>query len=578
MKRIGVVLGLFALIALAAGLTITGGPGSASAVPALLIDATALSSGEGHTCAIIEGTAGGGVQCWGYGEDGQLGDGAVQDSWTPVHVAFLRGDSGQPDVTDVSAGHEFTCVVADGGAKCWGDNDNGQLGDDSTANRTVPTDVDGLSSGIAAVAAGAEHACALTTGGGVKCWGNNTRGQLGDDQTCGTGNCLTPIDVTGLSSGVTAIAAGGGEAGVLGHTCALLTGGGVKCWGSNQRGQLGDTTATDRYTPVDVCAVGETSLPCAALADVRNVTAAGAHTCVAIDNVDKNAQCWGHRYYGRLGNGINGIQSYFLDLTPTDVCATGKWDGDTCFGGAALTDVDTIHATGPHTCAILTTDEVRCWGYNFYGELGNGTFTGQFPGTVSHYNPVDVCAGEQGSPPSPCDNNLDDVAGVAVGDRNSCALVPAALPADDYGVMCWGDNFWGQIGNDDNTDVSSPVNTQATLDNDGDGCTAAQEAAINDAHDLGFSDNDFWDFFDTPDANNVRDRVIDQGDIDRVAARWNKSGDPTIDPLSVPPPTGYHTAFDHRTSAGATGPDGFINLTNDILTVAGQSSLSLSCA
>ncbi|MBK9232333.1 MAG: hypothetical protein IPO15_16155 [Anaerolineae bacterium] len=140
----------------------------------------------------------------------------------------------------VNAGADHTCAVtADGGVKCWGVNDRGQLGDGTTEQRGAPVDVSGLMSGVVAVSAGRGHTCALTTAGGVKCWGSNEFGQLGD----GTGAAqLTPVDVVGLTAGVTAISAGGE------HTCALTTAGGPKCWGNNIHGQLGDGTTEERLT------------------------------------------------------------------------------------------------------------------------------------------------------------------------------------------------------------------------------------------------------------------------------------------------------------------------------------------
>ncbi len=350
------------------------GNGTATESSSTAVDVTGLTSGVAavsagleHTCAL---TRGGGVKCWGYNAYGQLGNGTTTGpelcfgqacSTTPVDVTGLTSG-----VAAVSAGDYHTCALTmGGGVKCWGHNGNGQLGNGTTTASSTPVDVTSLASGVAAVSPGERHTCALTTDGGVKCWGDNFFGQLGNGTTT---KSSTAVDVTGLTSGVAAVSAGESQ------TCALTTGGGVKCWGSNVYGRLGNGTTTNSSTPVDVS--GLTSA-------VAAVSAGYRHTCAL--TTGGGVKCWGSNVYGRLGNGTTTDSS-----TPVDV--TGLASG-----------VAAVSAGYYHTCALTTGGGVKCWGGNFYGQLGNGTTTG--PQTCDSFfacsiTPVDVMSlGPKPTPP-----------------------------------------------------------------------------------------------------------------------------------------------------------------------------------
>ena len=163
---------------------------------------------------------------------------------------------------------------------CWGFNANGELGDGTTTTRSTPAYVSGLTSGVAAVATGSVHACALMNAGDVRCWGYNGWGQVGDGTVT---RRLTPASVVGLT-GVTALATG------CWHTCAV-TGGGTKCWGQNSNGQIGDGTMTSRLVPTGV----------AGLANVSAVTAGMYHSCAL--TTGGGVKCWGDDTSGQLGDG-----------------------------------------------------------------------------------------------------------------------------------------------------------------------------------------------------------------------------------------------------------------------------------
>lgn len=289
----------------------------------------AIASGDRYSCAL---TTVGGVKCWGYNHFGQLGDGTTSDSALPVDALGLA-----TGVSAITARGEHTCALIRGAVKCWGANLNGQLGDGTTTSRGDPVEVTGLASGVIAIAAGGEHTCAILTGGGVKCWGWNATGQLGNGRTT---DSRVPDDVVGLASAVSAIATGGR------HTCALVTAGGLKCWGYDKFGQLGDGTTTDSATPVDVAGL---------TGSVRAITTGGNFTCAL--RTDNGIMCWGIDLTGQLVDGAT-----FDRVAPVEVVGLA--------GGAK-----TIVAGYYHVCAITGNGGVMCWGGNDTGQLGNGTTT-----------------------------------------------------------------------------------------------------------------------------------------------------------------------------------------------------------
>jgi len=350
--------------------------------------ASSVSAGYSHTCGL---TSSGGVKCWGENSYGQLGNGNNTNSNVPVNVSGLSSG-----VSAISAGNYHTCaVLTSGGVKCWGWNNFGELGNGDNNESNVPVDVSGLSSGVSAISAGLIHTCGLLTSGGVKCWGYNEDGELGNGNNT---NSNVPVDVSGLSSGISAISAGGA------HTCGLLTSGGVKCWGKNDYGQLGNGNNTNSNVPVNVSGLSS---------GISAISAGGYHTCALSSG---GVKCWGYNEYGQLGNGNNTNSN-----VPVNV--SGLSSG-----------VSAISAGGyGHTCAVLTSGGVKCWGYNYFGELGNGN-------NNNSNVPVDVYGLSFG------------IASISAGFYHSCALNFSG------GIKCWGYNEDGELGNGNNNSSNVPVN------------------------------------------------------------------------------------------------------------------------
>lgn len=208
-------------------------------VPSLANGVQSLSAGIGHVCALLSD---GSVKCWGWNGNGQLGDGTTADRNVPTNVSGLSSG-----VAEIATGGYHTCArMTSGGVKCWGKNVRGQLGDGTGDDRHTPVDVKQLNATVASLTGGYNFTCAVTTTHGAKCWGRNLNGELGEGKHQCPTLCMHPVDVGGLSKGVLTVAAGGG------HACAFTEAHGVKCWGWNDRGQVGDGTKDDRFSPVDV--------------------------------------------------------------------------------------------------------------------------------------------------------------------------------------------------------------------------------------------------------------------------------------------------------------------------------------
>jgi alpha-tubulin suppressor-like RCC1 family protein len=347
----------------------------------------AISTGDNHSCVL---TTAGGVKCWGDNSAGQLGNNSTTNSSAPVDVNGLGSG-----IAAIGSGGNHTCALTTaGGVKCWGNNATGQLGNNSTANSSIPVDVSGLSSGVSAISLGGSNTCALIIPGSVQCWGDNFHGQLGDNSIV---NSSIPMDVKGLNDRVQAISAGDQ------HVCLLTTTGGVQCWGWNASGQLGNNSSTDSLIPVGVSGLSS---------GVLAISAGGEHTCALITT--GNVQCWGNNQYGQLGNNSTGNTTL-----PTAVSGLSTGTG-------------AIRAGLRYSCALTTSGGVKCWGDNEYGQLGNNS-------TTNSSVPIDVSGLSSG------------VMALSVGYYHTCAVSTTGS------VKCWGRNDVGQLGNGGNTDSSIPV-------------------------------------------------------------------------------------------------------------------------
>ncbi len=342
-----------------------------------------VAGGNNHNCAITTTQT---VKCWGVNGYGQLGDGTTTNRSTAVLVPGIT------TAVSLALGDIHSCArLADGTVKCWGGNFDGELGNGTLTNSLTPVSVIGITTAVE-ISAGQYHTCARLADGTIKCWGYGGNGQLGNGAS-GSFNS-TPVVVTGIS---TAAGIGAGE----NHTCARLADGTAKCWGRGTEGELGNATIIGSSSPVIV----------SGLTSAAEISAGNYHTCARL--VDGSMKCWGDNGSGQLGDGT-------LIQRTTAVSVIGiSTAAEITLGG------------GSFTCARLTDGTVKCWGFNNYGQLGNGT-------TTNSSNPVLV-------------TGITTATGIASGTYDTCAILA------DNTVKCWGFNNYGQLGNNTLTASASPV-------------------------------------------------------------------------------------------------------------------------
>ncbi|WP_309892081.1 RTX toxin [Archangium sp.] len=366
-----------------------------------------LRAGDAHTCALLST---GDVRCWGTATSGQLGYGnnlSVGATSTGLYpYPYSAGNVPlMGKTTKLAVGQNHTCALLDTGfVRCWGKNDVGQLGLNSKQNVGDAEPVTNfgyvnLGGIVTAISAGYNHTCALLDTGNVRCWGHNGYGQLGYSlpatQNVGDDEPAYWFKDVDLGDGVQVkdIVAGGN------HTCAITTTNKVRCWGYNLHGQLGLGTTTN---------VGDDEKP-SAVAEVNlnggtplQLSLGGNHTCALLDN--GFLRCWGYGAHGQLGYGTT---------------ATRTTPGSDLAPGGKVLQVTTGES---HTCALLSTGNVKCWGYNGYAQLGYGNTT-----SMNAWG---------------ADLDLSGATAyrVSAGLHHTCALLSTGA------ARCWGRNHGGQLG------------------------------------------------------------------------------------------------------------------------------------
>ncbi|RLT29548.1 MAG: hypothetical protein DWI54_07535, partial [Chloroflexi bacterium] len=339
--------------------------------------AKALSGGDSHTCAILSDDS---LKCWGLNASGQLGIGNLLskgDARNEMGNNLPKVNLGTGKTAKfVSAGVAHTCAILnDDTLKCWGANTSGQLGYGDTVALSAPSAaVVPFENGrtVRAVSAGIAHTCVILDGNSVHCWGNNADGQLGlENATALNAPSANPVNL-GADLTATQISSRGD------HSCAILNDGSVKCWGNNLKGQLGQNNANSLLANIGTAAdqMGD-NLPAITLGDGRtalsittsNLATAGSssfgNTCVILD--DYTVKCWGANALFQLGRGT-GPTTSSTGVAPGQMAALVPISL-----GTGLNAMQ-ISLGAQHVCTVLGGYTIKCWGWGGRGQLGHGSF------------------------------------------------------------------------------------------------------------------------------------------------------------------------------------------------------------
>jgi alpha-tubulin suppressor-like RCC1 family protein/Flp pilus assembly pilin Flp len=414
--------------------------GAASAAGPLSGSITLTSQNGGSATVSLSGYATEGAMLgWGGNQYGQIGDGSSGAvKLLPVAVRKNASED-MGGAVDISSGSYVSCAaLADGSAWCWGITHIWGLLGNGTIGNTDPvypvqvhnSDNSGFLSDIVQVSTANTSSCARTSGGNLWCWGSGNQGQLGNGNVSSP-NYPSPVQVLAAAatpfSGVVEVS-GGGNA----FNCARDGSGHAWCWGYNANGRLGNNSTSASGYPVQVR--DTTGGAGTMLSYVTAISAGADHVCAVAGTAGNpsagNVYCWGSGTQGQLGNGSTAESRFPVAVRD-----------DTGGAGTTLSGITSIASGGSHTCAIGG-GGVWCWGYDSFGQLGNGAPNGAvtYPQRVLQYS------GGSGT-------YLSGITRIAAGGSGSCALGTGGA------VYCWGQN--GFLGANSGTSVSSPVETKA---------------------------------------------------------------------------------------------------------------------